>query len=145
MSLAKRKNIILQSLLIFYWFITLLYTDSYYGVYLIVGICSLICFYVNIKDKRSISIDKKSIFLYGCACLFSLLVTFANYAMFIELPCPDIAGMLFRVCYKGLSMFGVFIGGVFVFGNILIWLKDRLDEFYWTEQECSRISSGGGV
>lgn len=141
MSLTKKNNILLQAVLIFYWFILLLYTDSYYGVYLIVGICSLCCFYMNVKEKGgAVSIKKKG-FLCGCSCLFSIFVTFANYAMFLNLPCPDIAGLLFRVLYKGFSMIGVFIGGVVVFWNILFYLTNKLSDFYWAKQECSHTPS----
>lgn len=135
MSERKNNKLYLQLISIYYWFIFLMKSDSYYGVYLLIGICGIVSLYINLIEKRRLHKNMRCYILLIGSIFFSLMVVAANYALFLNLACPDISSSLFSFLYKGLSVIGVFFGGYFIFSNILVYLADKLNSFFWEQME----------
>ena len=106
-----------------YWCTFLLKSDSYYVPYLFVGIIGGICFVDNFREKVGFRnrADKIMTRCYGMA--FSIMVTLANYNIFLNTQIPvEYAGAFLVKIYKVGSAVIVLAGGYFIFTEILLFL-----------------------
>ena len=106
-----------------YWCTFLLKSDSYYVPYLFLGIAGGICFVDNFQKNIEFlnRADKIMTRCYGMA--FSLMVTLANYGIFLNDQMPTgYNGHFFEWIYKIISVILVYAGGYFIFTQILMFL-----------------------
>ena len=89
---------------IFVWLCMLIPTDSYYSVYILIGLLSLAAAFKNSKSSTP-----NSFIDYLFPIILSLFVTLANYSIFSE--------------YRLISMAILFISGLFVFYNLFKYIK----------------------
>lgn len=131
----KKVILFLQIFSIIYWFTFLLYSNSYYMPYLIVGIGGCISLYKNVADHKVYYRSKEQFLILIFSFLYALIIVAANYAMFLNLPYPEESGILFHMFYSGFTVICTFAGGFFVFWNLLNYLLDKLGNFYWIKVE----------
>ena len=118
----KTSRIVVLFLFFIYWSVFLLKTDAYYTSYALVEIFfCLSCFYNYIKNR-----EKGNWFDTVFAMLFSLLITLANYSLFIDSVCLNISEGIFRKIEILIKMILFFIAGYFIFREILVALKNYM-------------------
>lgn len=113
-----KRIVILEAVFIYIWFTVLSElapTDTYYSVYLLVGILGVLCLYDNYKSGRTCS-GKQSWILSVFSGLFSLAVVLANYELFEPL----------RVLQNLFEAGCCLVGGFFLAGSVLLYLLNRL-------------------
>lgn len=101
----------------FLWLSLLIKTDSYYSIYLIIGILSIISITKN-KNLNNKTSHSKLTYLF--ASLFSLAATLANYNLFSQMA--ESGGL--HVATAILASVLVFASGIIVFKNVLIIAKN---------------------
>lgn len=132
----------IQAIAILYWLLFLQNSDSYYVPYLLIGICSCIALYINKAKRQVFRRDWKQIVIIVSSLVFSLMICAANYALFIDLNLPEKTGKIFPVLYRVFSIVVVFSGGFLAFWNLLNFLVEHLNDFYWKK---SLNKQGGGI
>lgn len=91
---------------IFIWLCMLIPTDSYYSVYILIGVLSTITVFSNSKKNTT-----KTFIDYLFPTILSLFVTLANYSIYDE--------------YIVISLGIIFISGFFVFSNLFNYIKNN--------------------
>ena len=109
----KRKALTLLTkyFAVFLWLSLLVKTDSYYSIYLLIGIFSIIAIIKNQNTK-----SKRTWLSYLFASFFSLATTLANYSIFSQAAQPSGAHTIASI----LALILIFIGGIVVFQNIIM-------------------------
>lgn len=110
----KMPILIAKYFLVFFWLSLLTKTDSYYSIYIIIGILAVIN--ITKTSKQRLQHTKLE---YLFASLFSLMVLLANYSIFSQIAEPK--GIY--VATAIIAAILVFISGVVVFQQILIMAK----------------------
>ena len=114
---TSRAGVMLQALLIFIWLTVLsplAVTDTYYSVYLLCGVVSLLCLWDNYRrDARAGT--GLGWPLLAAAGLFSLAVVLANYSQFLPATLESAFDV---VC--------CFAGGVCAAHSVLLWMMTHL-------------------
>ncbi|MBR2803161.1 hypothetical protein IKE19_01090 [Candidatus Saccharibacteria bacterium] len=108
----KRSTLLLfaKCSAVFLWLSLLIKTDSYYSIYLLVGIISVVTIFKNQNIKSNhVRLD------YIFAGFFSLAVTLANYSLFSQIAEPGGTYIIAAIVFFILT----FISGIIVFQNIL--------------------------
>lgn len=95
----------------YFWISFLIDTDAYYVPYLVVGIFSFLCFYINHKDGNDIACDIKKYAVKIGSGVFSIIVLLSNYPLLEFTECLGSKLLLVLL----LSM-----GGYFIAKNILV-------------------------
>ena len=107
-------------------------TDSYYPVYLMIGLFGCIIIYIN-HSKKAQKEDKKTSFEQAVVVAFSLFFTFAvilsNYVLFDTISYYSESAILFNRLYKYMLFIIVALGCFLIFYNILEYLKDNFRYF----------------
>jgi len=124
---------ILQVITMLFWVSFLKNSDAYYIPYLIIGIISFICLYINCfcagyEEKKAC---KGNRLVQAGAWIFSIIAVAANYQMYLNANCPDYAGTSFRQLYKASLILLLITGGYFIAWNILYVSDKKLKEFCW--------------
>lgn len=101
---------------IFIWASLLVYTDSYFSVYILIGILSALALYHNHKHAKLASKTD-----YLLSALFALMVTASNYATFKGMF--DIGGGVWHLIYI-LMLILSFTSGTIVFSHLIAFLRD---------------------
>lgn len=111
----KREKIILftKYFAIFLWLSLLIETDSYYSIYLMLGVLSIVSITKNKNQGKKSSHSKLS---YLFAGLFSLATTLANYSLFSRMA--ESGGL--HIVTAILASVLTFASGIIVFKNVLL-------------------------
>lgn len=110
----KKWGHFLQGIIMFYWLTVLVQTDSYYSVYLFMGIGGIISFIENTKYDSENPKNRMDYFVvFIVSVVFGLAVSLANYKIFIELYFPDDNDLLQKLglIYRTLVFIAVSCGG----------------------------------
>lgn len=118
----------------FFWILFLADSDAYYVPYLIVGILSFGCLFINQSEKRLSAKNKNQLLIHMSASIFSLLVVSANYSIWSGIDYPEFAGQIFRLFYQAFLLILLSIGGYAVMKNILCCAAVKLEKFYIEER-----------
>lgn len=114
---TSRAGVMLQALLIFIWLTVLsplAVTDTYYSVYLLCGVVSLLCLWDNYRREARAGTGLGWPLL-AAAGLFSLAVVLANYSQFLPATLESAFDV---VC--------CFAGGVCAAHSVLLWMMTHL-------------------
>ena len=114
---TSRAGVMLQALLIFIWLTVLsplAVTDTYYSVYLLCGVVSLLCLWDNYRREARAGTGLGWPLL-AAAGLFSLAVVLANYSQFLPATLESTFDV---VC--------CFAGGVCAAHSVLLWMMTHL-------------------
>jgi len=113
----EKQFVLIQAFFIYIW-LTILselsVTDTYYSVYLLCGVISLLCLYDNYKNREMES-DKGQVTVLIFSSLYALAVVLANYPLFEPL---SVVQNLFDL---GCCL----IGGYFAARSVLLYLIMR--------------------
>ena len=116
-SIDKKSKIffIASVVSVFIWASLLFYTDSYYAVYILIGILSVLALCYNHRHSKTASkMD------YVLSALFAIMVTAANYALFESMF--NIGG-IWRIVYIAILILST-VCGTITFSHIITFLKD---------------------
>lgn len=119
---GRNYRIVFELVTMIFWVTYLLKSDAYYMPYLILGAAGFWGFVFN-KSKNVKLQGKKDKIITRCyAILFSVMVTLANYNLYLNKEMTDYAGNFFKWIYIISSASLVFSGGYFIFEQILLSL-----------------------
>lgn len=123
--LEKRKiSLAVQLILIFGWISHLVYTDSYFSIYALCSMASVICLYDNARQEP----ERKPVVVglnLLLAMLLSLTVTLANYPIFQRLRNLEEMSPATNQFLNLFEAVLTFLGGIAVFYQILICVCRR--------------------
>lgn len=129
---------IFQFLPMVLWSIVLNKTNSYYEVYLIIGILGIIGWFLTDKGVKII-FDKSQRAELLLSVFFSFIVIAANYELFLFISNPYPVNNAMRVMYNILHYLiylpTVFFGGVLIFYYIFHYADQRLVKFSWSNHD----------
>ncbi len=128
-----KKKMILQGVLMYSWISLLVDTDAYYVPYLIVGIFSFVCFYINYKEEHDIEYQIHKYAVKICSIVFSLIIVLSNYSLWTEFDG--------RMGYQCVLFLLLSIGGYFTAQNILIFCAVKEKSISLKEVNRRNISS----
>lgn len=114
---TQRILFIIEIITSIYWMTFLINTDSYYVVYLLIGVLGSFCWYQNRKESILPPEGAKGVIGLVIAALISLAVVCANYGLFETYFAAT--GRGFQYIYASISAVFVFVGGFFLLWNIL--------------------------
>lgn len=123
--LYKQNILILQIIVILYWLIFLLQSDSYYVIYLIIGILSYVFLDKNRKDCEQVFSNKDNYLIIVFSIIFSGIIIAANYAIFFQIIQER---GFFHIYFP---FIGSFLGGFFAFYNVIVYIIRYSHNFYW--------------
>ncbi len=122
----KHKNsnctIIFEIVTMVFWVTYLLKSDAYYMPYLILGAAGFVCFMFNKSKEVKLQGKKDEIITRCYGILFSMMVALANYNLYLNQEMTDYAGDFFKWIYLICSAYLVFVGGYYIFFQILLSL-----------------------
>lgn len=125
--IVKNKNNIFRAvsaITMFFWLSFLYNTDSYYSVYLLVGITSFISLFSIKTTKKSIVLNKDRILMYTFSSIFSIAVILANYRLFDFMFEGGVRNIIAGMC----SILFMVAGGFFTAYNILKFINRLLEK-----------------
>ncbi|MDE7354568.1 MAG: hypothetical protein K2O06_16180 [Acetatifactor sp.] len=127
------RKVILQCVLMYFWSSFLVDTDAYYMPYLVVGIFSFLCFYINYKDGNDIEYDIKKYAIKIGSGMFSLIVLLSNYSLWLQ----------FTECWgsKLLLILVLSAGGYFTAKNILVLCASKVKNISMEDGKRKNIPS----
>lgn len=133
-KMCKDNNIgrCLEVAVMLYWLIWLRNSDSYYFIYLLIGISGILAFWDNISQSRTYN-DKRKWIVIVASGIFSLMTVAANYSLVLNMKLPDAEMTSTNICYKTVVLTMVLAGGFFLAWNIWVYLFDRLENLYFKE------------
>ena len=133
---------IIQYFTMLAWLVLLSYTNSYYVIYLMIGMTGLFCRIIDNQDKNAIfqKEERKNAVI---AAIFSLAVILANYDILANYINEHIfvseshLSMAFYLVYVPLAL----IGGMYVTFFILRSITQRLSKLQWNKHTYTRTPS----
>lgn len=120
----KKSNctIIFEIVTMVFWVTYLLKSDAYYMPYLILGAAGFVCFMFNKSKEVKLQGKKDEIITRCYGILFSMMVALANYNLYLNQEMTGYAGDFFKWIYLICSAYLVFVGGYYIFFQILLSL-----------------------
>ncbi len=131
---------ILQVIIVLFWSVFLLNSDSYFTPYMVITILAFLSFYINNKEKIvGGGIDnKQKRLLKVSAWIFSFIIVAANYSIILDATSPDYAPETFIQLYRFFLFIIMCSGSYIVAWNILYLLERKTENFCW-EKNIQRI------
>lgn len=136
----KKQHIyfsVLQMVLILCWLVMLRKTEGYYLPYMIAGSSGVISTFFNSVKKGNFKKNKSNRYIAAFSSLFSVMIVSANYGLFTDTN-DAVTSVVRFIPYKATVLI-MLIGGFCAFGNLLKFLNDKLENFYWQRQEKYKL------
>jgi len=126
-----RKQGMIQMIIILYWMMFLLKSDSYYVPYLIAGVLGCVSLYQNTRSHENRFKKENKLLITASSFGFAIVVMAANYNVFAALAQEH------SILYRSLVLVAVFLGGFFSAYNSLRFVMESTRDFYWGKYEHS--------
>lgn len=140
MSSIIRKKLfpMIQFILVFCWISHLIYTDSYFSVYALCCMASVICLFDNAKHEYPVK-RLMAVMNLLLAALLSLTVTLSNYPIFQRFRNMEEMSLGTNAFLNVFEAVLTFAGGIVVFYQILLYVSRK---FPVSQSDESRCASG---
>ena len=133
----NRIRAITSVILMLVWAAQLLDTDAYYVVYLMLSICTCMCFIWNLRQNMNYLSKEKNYFQIGIMIVFSIvftcMVAFSNYSIWSYTFVPEGFSSNFRLFFNLIKTIAFFVGGFIAFWNILLTVASLKTRMGWKE------------